>query len=157
MNFYDFFTFITRFTLANLALFCYLSGKYGCAPGISTVTQHLVLNLRSIRKVASEMKCMRALEGNHDYSLNIIKILEDPRFSKLCASLGRTYMMIHEQPYLSCEFEKAAVDYLMHLNVVKACTSSQVHTPEDLIKLIDDAVAELGDHYTAKLSVLQVG
>lgn len=158
MNFYDFFTFITCFTLANLALLCYLSAKYGSAPGSSSiVTQHLVLNLGSIRKVATEMKQMHALEGNHDCFLDIMKTLEDPHFTKLCMGLGRTYMMIHKQTNLSSEFEEAAVNYLMGLNVLKAYTSSQVYTPEDLIELIDNAVAELGDYDAERLSVLHVG
>lgn len=158
MNFYDFFTFITCFTLANLALLCYLSGKYGNTPESSlTMTQHLVLNLGSVRKVALEMKSKHALDGNHDCFLDIMKISEDPRFSKLCAHLRRIFVTIHEQPYLSSEFDKSAVDYLMGLNVLQTCSSSRIYAPEDLIELIDNAVGELGDNYTRELSAIHAG
>lgn len=157
MNFYDFFTFITCFALANLALLCHLSGKYGSPPESSlTITQHLVFNIGSVRKVALEMKTMHALEGNHDCFLDIIKTSEDPRFSKLCAHLRNTYVKIHEQPCLSSEFENSVFNYLMGLDVLKACSSSRIHTPEDLIRLIDNAVSELGDNYTQQLSTIHV-
>ncbi|KAK4257042.1 hypothetical protein QN277_006686 [Acacia crassicarpa] len=154
MNFYDFFTLITCFTLANIALLCYLSGKYGSPPESSlTITQHVIFNLGSVRKVAMEMKSMHALEGNHHCFLDIFKTSEDTRFFELCTHLRKTYVTIHEQPYLSSEFEKSAVDYLMGL---KACSSSRIHTPEDLTKLIDNAVSELGDNYTQQLSAVHV-
>ncbi|XP_061362962.1 arginine-specific demethylase JMJ20 isoform X2 [Gastrolobium bilobum] len=155
MNFYDFFIFLSYFTMANLVLLCYINGRHGSATGSSTVAQHLSMNLGSIRKIASEMKHVHALEGNHDCVVDMIKTFEDPRFSKLCMHMGRTYVMIHKISYLSSDFESASVCDLVDLNVLKAYTSSQVYTPEDLIKFIDNAVAELGDCYVES-SILRV-
>ncbi|KAF1893113.1 hypothetical protein Lal_00015315 [Lupinus albus] len=143
MNFYDFFTLISYFTLANLALLCYINGIHGSHNGFSsTVSHHLSMNLASIRKVALEMKQKHALEGNHRCVADITKIFEDTRFFKLCMDLGRTYAMIHEQPFLSSEFVSTSIHDLMDLNVLKAHTSSQVYTPEDLINIIDNVVIE---------------
>ena len=156
MNFYDFFTFISCFTLANLVLLCYINGRHGSPTGSSsTIAQHLLMNLGSIRKIASQMKDMHALEGNQDSVVDMIKTFEDPRFSKFCMDLGRTYVMIHEQSHLSFDFERASMGDLVDLNILKAYASSQVYTPEDLINFIDNAIAELGDCYSNS-SVLRV-
>ncbi|WJX39129.1 hypothetical protein P8452_26708 [Trifolium repens] len=156
MNFYDFFTFISYFSLANLVLLCYINGKDGSTTGSSSrVAQHLYLNIGSIRKVASEMKNLHALEGNHDCIVDMIKTYEDPRFSKFCIQVGKTYLTIHEQSNLFSDFESASTVELADLGVFKAHTSSQVYTPEDLIKFIDTAVAELGDIFIES-SVLRV-
>lgn len=140
MNFYDFLTFLSYFALAQLVLLFYINGS---ATGVSpTVTQQLSMNIRSIRNIASEMKHMHALEGNRDCVVNMIKTFEDSRFSKFCMQVGKTYSMIHEQPNLSSDFERAPMVDMVNLVVLKAHTS-QVYTPEDLIKFIDSAVAEL--------------
>ncbi|KAK7301555.1 hypothetical protein RJT34_12422 [Clitoria ternatea] len=141
MNFFDFFTFMSYFTLANLVLLHYINTRNESGTGSSsTIVQHLLMNVGCLRKIASEMKHMDALEGNHDCVLDMIKAFEDPRFSKLCMQLGRTYVMIHEQFYLSSDFESISISDLVDLNIM---TSSQIYTPEDLIKFIDNSVAEL--------------
>jgi len=156
MNFFDFFTFTSYFALANLVLLCYIYGRDGSTTGsLSRVAQHLSLNIGSIRKVASDMKHMHALEGTHDCIVDMIKTFEDPRFSKFCMQVGITYLMIHEQSNLSSDFESASLVDLVDLGVLKACTSSQIYTPEDLIKFIDNTIAELGD-LNMESSVLHV-
>lgn len=145
MNFYDFFTFLSYFTLANMVLLHYLNRRYGSTTGTSSViAQHLSMNLGCIRKIASEMKSMCALEGNQHCVVDMIKVFEDPRFSKLCMHVGRTYVMIHEKSYLSADFESSSISDLVDHNDMKAYTS-HIYTPEDLIKFIDNGVAELGD------------
>ncbi|MED6211174.1 hypothetical protein PIB30_071164 [Stylosanthes scabra] len=152
MNFYDFFTFISCFTLANMVLLCYINGTHGNITQISsTISQHLLMNLGSIRKVASEMKDKHALNGNRDRAVDIMKTLEDPRFRKLCMDIGRTYLMIHEQSHLSFHFERASLIEIADLTVLKAYTSSQFYTPEDLIEFIDNAVAEHGNFTSTHL------
>ncbi|KAJ1378187.1 JmjC domain [Sesbania bispinosa] len=106
-------------------------------------------------KIASDMKHMHALEGNQDCAVDIIKAFKDPRFSQLCMHVGRTYLTIHEQSNLFSDFESSSTVNLVDLNVLKAYTSSQVYTPEDLINFIDNAVTELGDCYIES-SVLHV-
>jgi hypothetical protein len=101
------------------------------------------------------MKNLHALEGNHDCIVNMIKTFEDPRFSKFCIQVGKTYLTIHEKSNLFSDFESASTVELADLGVFKAHTSSQVYTPEDLIKFIDTAVAELGDIFIES-SVLRV-
>ncbi|XP_027332603.1 jmjC domain-containing protein 4 isoform X2 [Abrus precatorius] len=156
MNFFDFLTFMSYFTLANLVLLSYVNGRYGSTTQSSSIiSQHLSMNLGCIKKIASEMKHVHALEGNHDCVVDMIKAYEDPRFSKLCMHVGRTYIMIHEQSYLSFDIKNASLGDLVDLNVMKAHTSSQIYKPEDLIKFMDDAVAELSDCYI-ELSVLSV-
>ncbi|KAL2340930.1 hypothetical protein Fmac_008870 [Flemingia macrophylla] len=145
MNFYDFFTFISYFTLANLVLLRYINRRYeGTAGSLSTISQHLSMNLGCLRKIASEMRHMHALVGNQDCVVDMIKGLEDHRFSKLCMHVGRTYTMIHEQSHLSSDFESTSMSDLVDLNDMKTC-SSQINTPEDLIKFIDNGVVELSD------------
>lgn len=142
MKFYDFLTFLSYFALAHLMLLFYVNGS---ATGVSsTVAQQLSMNIGSIRNIASEMKHMHALEGNLDCIVDMIKAFEDPRFSKFCMQVGKTYFMIHEQSNLSSDFESASMVDLVNLNALEAHTS-QVCTPEDLIKFIDNAVAELDD------------
>ncbi|XP_024635274.1 2-oxoglutarate and iron-dependent oxygenase JMJD4 isoform X2 [Medicago truncatula] len=156
MNFFDFFTFIAYFALANLVLLCYIYGRVGSTTGsLSRVAHHLSLNIGSIRKVASDMKHVHALEGTRDCIVDMIKTFEDPRFSKFCMQVGKTYLMIHEQSNLSSDFESASLVDLVDLCVLKACTSSQIYTPEDLIKFIDNTIAELGD-INMESSVLHV-
>ncbi|XP_020227930.1 2-oxoglutarate and iron-dependent oxygenase JMJD4 isoform X2 [Cajanus cajan] len=145
MNFYDFFTFMSYFALANLVILRYINRRYGSTTGSSsTIAQHLSMNLGCLRKIASEMKHMHALEGNQDCVVDVIKAFLDPRFSKLCMHVGRTYTMIHEQSHLSSDFESTSMSDLVDLNDMKAYTS-QINTPEDLIKFIDNGVAELSD------------
>ncbi|WVZ18359.1 hypothetical protein V8G54_005681 [Vigna mungo] len=142
MNFYDFFTFMSYFTLANLVLLRYINRRYGSATGSSsTIAQHLSMNLGCLRKTASEMKHVRALEGNNNCVVDIIKAFEDPRFSKLCMHVGRTYAMVHEQSHLASDFESSTMTDLVDFNDSKSYTS-QIYTPEDLIQFIDNAVAE---------------
>lgn len=142
MNFYDFFTFMSYFTLANLVLLRYTNRRNGStAGGSSTIAQHLSMNLGCLRKIASEMKHMRALEGNHKCVVDIIKAFEDPRFSKLCMHVGRTYAMVHEQSHLASDFESTTMSDLVDFNDWKSYTS-QIYTPEDLIKFVDNGVAE---------------
>ncbi|QCE14524.1 F-box and leucine-rich repeat protein 10/11 [Vigna unguiculata] len=142
MNFYDFFTFMSYFTLANLVLLRYINRRYVSTTGSSsTIAQHLSMNLGCLRKIVSEMKHVRALEGNHNCVVDIIKAFEDPRFSKLCMHVGRTYVMVHEQSHLASDFESTTMSDLVDFNDSKSYTS-QIYTPEDLIKFIDNVVAE---------------
>ncbi|XP_022636274.1 jmjC domain-containing protein 4 isoform X2 [Vigna radiata var. radiata] len=142
MNFYDFFTFMSYFTLANLVLLRYINRRYGSATGSSsTIAQHLSMNLGCLRKTASEMKHVRALEGNHNCVVDITKAFEDRRFSKLFMHVGRTYAMVHEQSHLASDFESSTMSDLMDFNNSKSYTS-QIYTPEDLIQFIDNVVAE---------------
>ncbi|ESW10032.1 hypothetical protein PHAVU_009G175900 [Phaseolus vulgaris] len=150
MNFYDFFTFMSYFTLANLVLLRYSNRRYGSSTGSSsTIALHLSMNLGCLRKIASEMKQMRALEGNHNCVVDIIKAFEDPRFSKFCMHVGRTYAMVHEHSHLASDFESTTMSDLVDFNDLKSY-SSQIYTPEDLIKFVDNGVAE------AEPSVLRV-
>lgn len=155
MDFYDFFTFISYFTLANLVLLCYINRRDGSTTGNSSrVAQHVSMNVGSIRKIASEMKHDDGLEGNHDCVVDMIRLFEDPRFSKFCMQVGKTYLMIHGQSDLFSDFVGASMVGLMDIGILKAYTS-KVYAPEDLIKFIDNAIAKLGDFYI-KLSVPHV-
>ncbi|XP_058787382.1 arginine-specific demethylase JMJ20-like isoform X1 [Vicia villosa] len=148
MNFYDFLTFISYFTLANLVLLCYINRRDGSTNGNSSrVAQHVSMNVGSIRKIASEMKHGGGLEGNHDLVVDMLKTFEDPRFSKFCMQVGKTYLMIHGQSDLFSDFVGASMVDLMEIGILKAYTSSKVYAPEDLIKFIDNAIAKLGDFY----------
>ncbi|KAI4336191.1 hypothetical protein L6164_014747 [Bauhinia variegata] len=154
MNFYDFFTFLMYFALANLVLLCELRGRHEISTASSsTVAHHLALNLGYIRKITLEMKHMHVLEENHGCILDMIRTLEEPRFSKLYMSLGRTYGMIHEHLHLSSDLGEALGDDFMVLDVLKPYASSQICTPEDLIKFMDNIFAELGNNYIEELSV----
>ncbi|KAJ7945836.1 jmjC domain-containing protein 4 [Quillaja saponaria] len=154
MNFYDFFMFITRFSLANLVLLCYLIGEHGSPRrSLSALAQNLALNLGTIRDIAVEIKCMCSLEGNYRCLLDTIETLEDPKFFKLCMGLARTYGMINKQCLRCSDFEKALMEDLIDLDILKKY-SSQVCTPEDLIKFIDNAVSKLSGIFSEELSII---
>ncbi|CAK8566740.1 unnamed protein product [Lathyrus sativus] len=141
-------TFISYFTLANLVLLCYINRRNGSTTGNSSrVAQHVSMNIGSIRKIASEMKHSGGLEGNHDCIVDMIKTFEDPRFSKFCMQVGKTYLMINGQSNLFSDFVGASMVDLVDLDILKAHTSSQIYAPEELIKFIDNAIAKLGDFY----------
>ncbi|KAL6007092.1 hypothetical protein ACLOJK_032588 [Asimina triloba] len=99
MNFFDFFIFITRFTLAHLFLLCHHVKKDEHALSISPQkARHLTSNLLSIRKVALNMKSVEAFPAENCSPVSDVrKILEEPEFLDLCMGLKRAYGLIDVQ------------------------------------------------------------
>ncbi|KAK0586374.1 hypothetical protein LWI29_005831 [Acer saccharum] len=138
MNFYDFFTFISRFALVNVVqLFHLHRDNENSMWNSSSAAQHLVLNLVSIRKIAIKMKTVGVSAADCGSFMDLKETLDDPKFLKFCAGLCQTYGMIHKQTKWSCDMKKA-------LMVDFGGYGSSISTPEDLVKFIDYAAQKLG-------------
>lgn len=142
MNFNDFLIFLARLSLANFIQLHYLARKNGNHTwNLSPIAQHLTFNLASIQKIALNIKSVEDLTGSHGFHLDFRETLKDPEFFKLCTILGKTYGMVHMQQNWNSATKNACIDDMRDLDVIGTC-SSQVCSPEDLIKFIELAVAE---------------
>ncbi|KAK8521440.1 hypothetical protein V6N12_005344 [Hibiscus sabdariffa] len=150
MNFNDFFIFISRLSLANVVELYYLCDESSSESSIwhcSAIVKHFALNLASIRKIALKMKS-EAVQGNFGI-INLWETLNDPKFIKLCAGLGRIYSVVHEEENWSCTVKKALMaDFEKY--------GSQVCSPEDLVTFIDHAVSELSSNCNEESTLLSV-
>ncbi|KAK2663710.1 hypothetical protein Ddye_002284 [Dipteronia dyeriana] len=138
MNFFDFFTFISRFALAIVVqLFHLHRDNENSMWNSSSAAQHLVLNLVSIRNIAIKMKTVGVSAADCGFFMDLKETLDDPKFLKFCMGLCQTYGMIHKQTKWSCDMKKA-------LMVDFGDYGSSISTPEDLVKFIDYAAQKLG-------------
>lgn len=136
MNFYDFFTFISRFSLVNLVILFHLHRDYeNQIWSSSPVARHLALNLVSIQKIALKMKSVDDVAGSFGLFMDLKETLDDPELLKLCMGLCRTYGMIHDEEKWTCEMKKALMLDFEDYN-------SLISSPEDLVKFIDFAVGK---------------
>lgn len=137
MNFYDFFIFIVRFAFANVVLLHTLAhGKNDTSRQPSEMMQHIYFNLESIRNIAAKMKPINAGERQEDLRKN----LEDHSFIELCAAVGKTYELIHDQ---------SEVTLLQYTNLMlTSFVRRQVQSSEDLVAFIDDALTKLGGAFS---------
>ncbi|KAJ0049308.1 hypothetical protein Pint_15500 [Pistacia integerrima] len=140
MNFNDFFTFVSRFTLLNVVqLFQLLRDSKNPMRSSSPIAQHLALNLLSIRKIVLKMKCVVIPSGNCKFFVDLRETLDDPEFLKLCMGFSKMYGMIHKLEKWSCDMKKS-------LMVDLEGYSYLISTVEDLIKLIDYAAGKLSNN-----------
>ncbi|KAF3642436.1 hypothetical protein T459_33420 [Capsicum annuum] len=134
MNFYDFFIFIVRFTFANVVLLHTLShGKKETSQEPSESMQHIHFNLEAIRSIAVKMKPINAGDRRgvlHDLRKN----LEDHSFIELCAAVGKTYALMHDQDEMTPALLQCTDSLFTSL------VRSQVQSSEDLVAFIDDAL-----------------
>lgn len=142
MNFYDFFSFISRFSLVNVVILFHLRRDYeNQIWSSSPVARHLALNLVSIQKIALKMKSVNDLAGSFGFFMYLKETLDDPEFLKLCMGFCRTYGMIHEEEKWTCEIKKALMldfeDY-----------DSLISSPEDLVKFIDFAAGKFSGNFS---------
>lgn len=151
MNYYDFFIFITRFALANLALLYNLRND-GDAFLSSSKGHYLISNLLSIREVALRMVSVEAFEEenlnrcserNNDAVSDIKKIREEPLFLELCMAISRMYETIGGQEQDHKERDESIFLNRGKLEVIEAC-GSMICTPDDIVKVIDRAITEHG-------------
>ncbi|KAG9449809.1 hypothetical protein H6P81_009774 [Aristolochia fimbriata] len=101
MNFFDFFTFITRFAIAHLVLlYQLLQNERGFSGTGLRQAQQLITNLKSIYEVSSNMIPLDAfteknpycpLEENQYFSIEIREMLTAPEFIRLCSKFNRIY------------------------------------------------------------------
>lgn len=140
MNFYDFFIFIVRFAFANVVLLHTLAhGKNDTSRQPSEMMQHIYFNLKSIRNIAVKMKPINAGE-RQGVLLDLRKNLEDHSFIELCAAVGKTYELIHDQ---------SEVTLLQYTNLMlTSFVRRQVQSSEDLVAFIDDALTKLGGAFS---------
>ncbi|KAK1302692.1 F-box protein [Acorus calamus] len=111
MNFFDFFTFITRMFLSNLTQLYHHIKKLECpVPLSSTRGRHHIDNLISIHKVVLDMKSVEAFSKDDSGKVlnpnyNIKEFSESPEFAELCGAIDRAYTLTDEQCLFSriCE------------------------------------------------------
>ena len=149
MNYYDFFIFITRFTLAILTLL-YNFRNDGDISHSPSAAHNLICNLISIREVASRMISAEAFaeeninscsEGNLSAFSDIENITKEPNFVELCMAISRTYETIEEgKKQDHGEKNNQISSSHWKLEVIEAC-GSKIRTPEDLVKAIDQAIS----------------
>ncbi|GLT83812.1 hypothetical protein SLE2022_020820 [Rubroshorea leprosula] len=151
MDFYDFFIFISRFSLAIVVqLYSLLINTNFESPiqSWSPTAWHLVFNLASIRRIALKMKSEGCLTGNYGI-LDLSESWDNPQFLKLCADLGRTFAMIHDQE--SRRFSvKEVFMVLFKESFLRICA------PEDLVKFIDFSVAKISASFGKENILLSV-
>lgn len=136
MDFYDFFIFITRFSLANLVhLYDLKLNHESPIQNWSPTARHSALNLASIRITALKMKSEGFQAGSCGV-LDLRETLEDPQFRKLCADLSSIYTSIHKE-----EEGKRLHIKEGFMAVVEEC-GSQIGNADDLIKFIDSSFAK---------------
>ncbi|KAL6899066.1 hypothetical protein ACP4OV_005724 [Aristida adscensionis] len=117
-------------------------------------THHFVYNLGSIRNVASMMRNTEAFstenlcrisEDNRSAFSNVKQILEEESFRRLSVTLSKAYRHIDRGQQTSNQEGSLSVSCLKSdCNVVDHIASliSEVHGPEDLVRLIDSALSD---------------
>ncbi|OIT04870.1 PREDICTED: jmjC domain-containing protein 4 isoform X1 [Nicotiana attenuata] len=142
MNFYDFFIFIVRFAFATVVLLHKLAhGKKEPSQKSSEMIQHLYFNLESIRSVAVKMKPIDA-DDRQGVLLDLRKNLEDHSYIELCAAVGKTYELIHDQSEVTHALSQCKD--LTFSSLIR----SHVQSSEDLVTFIDDALTKLGGAFS---------
>ncbi|KAF5180815.1 Jmjc domain-containing protein [Thalictrum thalictroides] len=152
MNFSDFFSFMTRVALANIIqLYLNFKNTEKQLSSLSPSTQHLILNLLSIKKVSLSMKLVDT-ESSCSI-LDVREVLKDPLFLELCRDMEITYQMIYEH-WTKCwdPIEHSRINFdeleLVDSNLCKMCRS------EHLIRLIDNVFSHFGVDSSIENSVL---
>uniref|UniRef100_A0A0A0LNV5 JmjC domain-containing protein n=2 Tax=Cucumis sativus TaxID=3659 RepID=A0A0A0LNV5_CUCSA len=144
MNFYDFFIFLARFSLANSVVLDTLARDAENIAGIGSISpiiQQLVQNLSSIQKIALKMKFLECFSGDQGFMLDLVETHKNPKFSKLCYSLIRTCESIHNRQVLSfCSKTVATQDSRTSIVIQNFCDA--VSSPQDLVKYIDTVLTE---------------
>lgn len=135
MNLNDFFIFMSRLSLGNMVLLHSYSEKQETLnPCSAAMTQNLLLNLSTIRKIMMTMISAGGVTAKEVY-LDLRETLEDPRFHRLCGDMGRTYAMIHKE-----EEEKQifiSKELLQKIITGFAYQKMQICSPKDLVEMID--------------------
>lgn len=136
MNFFDFFTFIVRMTFANLLHLCNLpEGCKSDSVPLCPCAEHAVLNLKSIRRIASRMEST-SLTEDRGVLLDIQQIWRDPSFVQLYFALNRTFAKLHGQCSHNYDGREALQDGIKHHDFLNAA-ESVVSNSRSLISLID--------------------
>lgn len=137
MNFYDFFIFLARFSLANSMLLENLTRDTTNAAGSSfPIVQQLAQNLCSIHKITSKMKSMECFSGDQGFVLDLGETHKDPKFFQLCESLFQTYESIHKQQISSFHTTTITTHDSKTSNVTRNFRVP-VSSPQDLVEFID--------------------
>ncbi|KAM0945820.1 putative transcription factor & chromatin remodeling &Metalloenzymes JmjC family [Dioscorea sansibarensis] len=147
MNFYDFFSMIKRFALANSMQLSRLKYEENAFAKSSNKHEQLVYNLLSIRAVALSMKSADAF-AKENLKPNLVEnhlaeILLEPEFIKLSMSWNQTYGMANvvlEQNYQS-KIETSCLDGGI-VGFLHDYSEFNVRCPEDLVKLVDRTISD---------------
>lgn len=142
MNFCDFFSFLIIMAFANLVSLYLLLGK----PKVSSLdphpqARHAIINLLSIRRVASRLKLACSTE-HHGISMDFGKILKDPVFLNLCTCIQTTYQNLYGPFGSTHKTLNASLAELEDSDFFEAL-GSVMSTPGDLVSLVDRALAKI--------------
>nr|XP_043618126.1 2-oxoglutarate and iron-dependent oxygenase JMJD4 isoform X2 [Erigeron canadensis] len=142
MNFYDFFTFMVRYSFANIVQLLHLARRTTFGNQCSShKAQHLIFNLKSAKDIAIKMK-LTCLSENHNILLDFKSILEESTFLELCSQLEITYDSIHYQHTPIVDTKKYLTEDLVDPGLCKLF-STVICNPENLAILIDDTLQYL--------------
>ncbi|XP_068637462.1 arginine-specific demethylase JMJ20 isoform X2 [Aristolochia californica] len=162
MNFFDFFTFITRISFANLVLVYHLlqNERSRCGTG-SRRAQHHITNLKSVHVVASKMISVDAfteknlhcsLEEDQFSSIEIRKMLTEPEFIELCSKLNGTYEATNAGQGAGIRNSDADMEDHQLIQFLKSdlldsdfvnAFGFKISHPKELIKAINNAIKYL--------------
>ncbi|KAG6589436.1 2-oxoglutarate and iron-dependent oxygenase JMJD4, partial [Cucurbita argyrosperma subsp. sororia] len=143
MNFYDFFIFLARFTLANLVVVDNLArDTENVAGSLSPMVQQLAHNLASIKNIVLKMKSLECFSGDQGFMLDLGETHKDPKLSKLCYSLVQACGSIHKQQISSLCMKTIATHDSRSLTIIQNFCDG-VSSPQDLVKFIDTVSTEL--------------
>ncbi|XP_022988373.1 jmjC domain-containing protein 4 isoform X3 [Cucurbita maxima] len=142
MNFYDFFIFLARFTLANLVVLDNLArDTENVAGSLSPMVQQLAHNLASIKNIVLKMKSLECFSGDQGFVLDLGETHKDPKFSKLCYFLVQTCGYIHKQQ-ISRLCTKTIATHDSRFSTIIQSFCDGVSTPQDLVTFIDGVSTE---------------
>lgn len=140
MNYYDFFVFITRFTLANLTILQSLKCKEN-----SSKAHNIIANIISIRQVASKMVSAEAFSEENIkrcYETKEQTKEEESNFLKFCTAISMSYEAIEEEQKPYCKERKSSAklrNVKLGMDILQKYASS---SPLELCTAIDKAVSE---------------
>lgn len=136
MNLKDFFLFMSRFALSNMALLQSYSDKCKTLKlRSSAMAQNLLLNLSTIQKILMMMISAGGVTAEEVY-LDLRETLEDPQFLRLVRDMGRTYAMIHTEE----EDQVLSLKELLQKLSGFADPKMQICSPKDLVEMINHVV-----------------
>ncbi|CAN8264569.1 unnamed protein product [Cochlearia groenlandica] len=131
MNLNDLFIFMSRFSLGSMVLLQSYSYKHETVKSCSSaISQNLLMNLSTIRKIMMKMISAGGVTAKEVY-LDLRETVEDLQFLRLCRDMGRTYGMIHK------EEGNELLELLPKMTEGFADQEMQICCPKDLVEMID--------------------
>ncbi|KAL7105939.1 hypothetical protein ACP275_07G078900 [Erythranthe tilingii] len=138
MDFRDFFTFMTRFALANLVLLHQLTTDVrNMDRNSSQMARLLFFNLENIQHIALKMKSESAWQNRGITTINITETIDDQSFMEFCNAMGTTYGTMYNESQHSQTLQK-----LEQLNIFGSHQHFRI--PDDLLAFVECSLKLVG-------------